>query len=836
MRFSNCVLASAVAAALLGITGLASQANAQTEARARVELPAQPLVDTLEAISTRFNLNVFFDPQIVAGHVAPALNADTTIEAALSLALKGTPLTYRKVDDNTFTIVNASPDAAGLPVLEEILVTAQKREQSVVEVPISMSVLGERELEARRVINVNDYALTIPNATIFRSAQGNPSVSLRGVSAGLQGGQFEPIAVTIDDISLGATDARSVFFAQAFDIERIEVLRGPQGTLTGASSLGGTINIITAKPDPSGFAAKGVLDYSRFNTLLAKATFNTPVTDTLAVRTTLYRETSDGAVENLGPAGGGSDYENYGARAAMRWAPEGPLLIDIAAGYEKQNRHSDPALGIDRYLGGTATRTARMNQIRTLGGDYFDVDFIENAGTNGGSIRIDVPEKRDMITRLATFRGQYDLGAHAIDLIYGHYQFDLWAWSDNDSSEYASNAISRVRVEPRGIATDSIELRFTSDHDGSVNWVAGVTYIDEEFADHGFSDRGNNQLAGTYGFGIEFANLRTLQSAAAFGNLFWDIGDRWHLSAGLRAASVETTFGSVTRTVANTVMAPIVTRDAKLTEVTPRIALNFDLSDTVTSYVQYATGYRPGYGNNAEFAGRHVTTIGTIDVPAVVDAEEAENYEVGLKGNLFGNRLSLAAAVFYMDYSNLQAFGGNVLDNPSGEVFGFDLNAGEATTQGFELEVAVRPLLGLELRTSVGYVDSKVKSLLTGGATLRDIDVPVVRPWTTSFTASYEHALTPRLTGNVRGDYLYQERTYSNFNKDPASELPEFGRADFSAGVAGQRWSVSAYIQNAFDEIYWLGIAGNTGLHGSRANFIPRTWGLRFTVDLSPND
>lgn len=132
----------------------------------RVELPAQPLVATLEAISTRFNLNVFFDPQLVADHVAPALNADATIEAALSLALAGTPLTYRKVDENAFTIVNASPDAASLPVLEEILVTAQKREQSVVEVPISMSVLGERELEARRVINVNDYALSIPNATI----------------------------------------------------------------------------------------------------------------------------------------------------------------------------------------------------------------------------------------------------------------------------------------------------------------------------------------------------------------------------------------------------------------------------------------------------------------------------------------------------------------------------------------------------------------------------------------------------------------------------------------------------------------------------------------------
>jgi iron complex outermembrane recepter protein len=733
-----------------------------------------------------------------------------------------------------FSIADASED--GLPEsVEEVVVTAQKREQSVVDVPISISVLGTQELEARRVINVNDYVLSVPNATIFRSALGNPAVSLRGVSAGLQGGQFEPIAITIDDISLGATDSRSVFFAQAFDIERIEVLRGPQGTLTGASSLGGTINIITAKPDPSGFAAKGVLDYSRFDTRLAKATVNIPLADALALRTTAYGEQSDGAIRNVGPAGGGSDYENYGVRAALRWMPASALTLDFSAGYERQDRHSDPSIGIDRYLGGAATRNARINQITALGGNYFDVDFIQDVGTNGGVIRTDVPDERDMITRIATFHGRYDLDRHHIDLIYGHYDFKLWSRSDNDSSEYASSAISRVTVAPRGIDTDSVELRFSSRYEGALNWVAGATYVDEIFADYGFSDRGDNQLAGSYRFGIEFANRRTLQTSAAFGNLFWDFAERWHLSAGLRASSVKTTFGSTTRTVANAVMAPIVTRDAKLTEVTPRIALNFDLTPDVTAYVQYATGYRPGYGNNSEFAGRHETTLGVIDVPAVVDAERARNYEIGMKGTLFDHRVAFSSAVFYMDYSNLQAFGGNVLDNPSGEVFGFDLNAGSARTRGFELEASARPLTGLELRTAVGYVDSKVKSLLVSGTTLRDVDVPVVRPWTSTFTVSYEHALTERLRGHIRGDYLYQTRTFSNFDKDPATELPEFGRADFSLGVAGERWTATAYIQNAFDEIYWVGIAGNTGLHGSRANFIPRTWGVRFTVDFGAN-
>lgn len=881
-------VAIAVAIAL-GLTSLVNADPAQAAIKRATGIPAQPLGSALQTLATNRSFQVVYLAEVVEKIQSQGAVGELTVDEALTMVLSGTGLIHKYLSEDTVAITLALPtqsktgtDARGNPAqnppkaadreqssrgwtqvetasdstnsqntenkrsnrnaeetpsgvsenktqgLEEIVVTAQKRSQAVKDVPISITVFDEQELEARRVVDIDDYVLSIPNATIVRSAQGNPAISLRGVNASLQGGQFEPIAVTIDDMSVGATDSRSVFFAQAFDIERIEVLRGPQGTLTGANSLGGTINVITVKPDVNAFEMKGLVDYSSYNTMLLKGTINSPLSDSVALRTVVYQERSDGAVKNIGPAGGGSGFNNYGARLAARWLAQDNLTVDATLHYGRQDRGAASAMAIDRIQG--SGRAGRIAAMGNLGGDYFDVDFIEDVGMNGGVVRYDVAERNQMENWMASLRAVYDLGRHTVDFLYGRYQFDSSAAIDNDFSEYATSGISRVRVDTRGVRTNTAELRMSSNYQGAFNWVAGVSYLDEVFADHGLSDRGDDMYAGNYHFGIEFANRRALTSSALFGNLFWDLSDRLHVSAGVRAANVETKFGNVLRASESTPLGPIELRAAELTEVNPRVALNFDLTRDVTMYVQYATGYRPGYGNNADSVGLHQTTLGQFDVPAEVDAETVDNYEIGLKGSLLNRRITFAAAVFYMDYSNLQAFGGNVLDQPSGEIFGFDINAGSARTQGFELEAAVRPTQHLQLRTAVGYVDAKVKELLLNGQMIKDAEVPAVRPWTGTLTGIYEYPVGADRSFYLRADLMRQLQAFSRFDKDPTSELPDFTRLDFSVGVTGSRWGVSVYMENVFDEVYWIGSSATTnGLHGARANFIPRTFGMRVT-------
>lgn len=873
---------SRILAALVGVMLTAGSVASDEGLRVHTVIPPQPLEKALRALATKRNFQLVYVSEEVATRRTQGVTGDLTTDEALRRLLEGTGLVHRYLDAVTVAIEpaalarpgtsaeTASPatrDTAPAPTnrrtsdspsmpskptrlawawlsagsadantgsdsirLEEVIVTSQKRSESSLNVPISMTVLGARELEARRVLNIDDYAFSIPNATFTKESDGNPRISLRGMSAGLSGGKFEPIAVTVDEVSFGATNTGAVLYGNLLDIERIEVLRGPQGTLSGSNSLGGTINLITAKPHTRAFEATGTLDVSRFNTMLAKGMLNLPLSHSLAVRTVAYLEQSDGAIRNVGPSGGSSSADYFGAHVALRWQATDALRFDTAFSYDRQDRGLDTGLNLDRYYDGEAGRQAAIAQIAALGGNYFSVDFIDKVGTNGGNVRYDIAESIDITDWTATFRATYQMREHALDLIYGHHDWQIVTVGDNDRSEFAFGDASTTTIDPRDTSSESIELRLTSEYSGSLNWVGGLVYIDDVFTGAGHFDRGDGRYAGNYSFSGVFAQYQSLQSVAAFGNVFWDITDRLHLSAGARYSEVKTQYGfACCGTGPGVPLAPISLQNAKLGELTPRVALTFDLNDRANVYVQFATGYRAGYGNATPAVGRHQTSLGLLDVPAEVDSEHVKNYEVGLKSRFLEDRAALNLAVFHMDYDDLQAIGGSVLDIPGGELFGFDINAGRAYARGFELEGAVRATAGLELRGSVGYVDTHVDELAGG---IRDVVIPAVRPWTSIFSAIYEASVATGLRAHFRGDYIWQARAYSEFGANSVDEVPQFSRVDISTGVSSDRWNISAYMQNVFDEKYWIGTSGGFGLHGVRAAIIPRTFGLRVSLSL----
>src|SRR5687767_11393587 len=249
-------------------------------------------------------------------------------QSHLSAGLFATPMLAMAIS----TPINAAEDSDSV-VLEAVVVTAQKRQESIQSVPISITALSSEQLEAMRVQGVEDYVYSIPNATFVNSGPfWGQTVSFRGISR--ISGKYEVVSVAVDDVSFGAINSNTILTSHLIDFERIEVLRGPQGTLSGRNALGGSINLVTARPNPDEYQLKLTGDFARFNTTFGKAVLNTPLGDSLAMRISAYAEHSDGSIKNTGPAGGSSGYDNSGGRIAFRMLATERLTLDASFGYE----------------------------------------------------------------------------------------------------------------------------------------------------------------------------------------------------------------------------------------------------------------------------------------------------------------------------------------------------------------------------------------------------------------------------------------------------------------------------------------------------------------------
>lgn len=720
-------------------------------------------------------------------------------------------------------------------VLEEIIVTAQKRAQSLRDVPISISALGAEELEERRVNGVEDFIRSVPNANFVNSgAYYGQSVTFRGIS-NFASGNYDVIAVTVDDVGYGATSTSAILSSRLNDVERIEVLRGPQGTLSGRNSLGGSINIITKKPDLSKLDGEATLDISRFETVQGKAAINVPLSPKTAVRVSGFYEHSGGAIENIGPAGGDSGYNNSGGRIAARFQPTERLTIDATMGYENLRR------GMEDWITHDFTTPALASYMTGVladwGGAYpGPVDYFTDVGNNGGKVSKDTDEFTRIKDWTGSLHASYASDNHVLDLIYGHFDYDLHYAEDYDQTEYAWWYADRTRQT----TADSIELRTTSRYDGPVNWVGGVSYMRETLENAG-SDNiglwaingGNPVVAGASKPAYIFYSYNRIESLGLFVNAFWDIKDWLHLSAGTRYSIERNRIGDnfVYDVADMNLSLPALTdedyRRSKISRLSPRVALNIDLDDTVTSYAQYSTGYRAGYGNDAQSI--------SVGAPAEVKPEKLENYEVGLKGRFLGGILTANASFFYMNYRNLQV---EALIDPALNPYPFDiyydLNAGKAHTKGFELEAELRPLPQVTLHAAVGYTKAIVDEVSIDGTPYSNIAIPNVRPWTVSLGAAYMPPLTDTLTGDFRIDYTFQDRIYwQGILPDPAYFLPSYQTVDVAAGVRGDGWSATLYFENVLNEKYYTSIGWvEVGYRGRMVYTPPRRFGLRLTSKL----
>lgn len=696
----------------------------------------------------------------------------------------------------------------------DIVVTAQRREQSLLDVPLAVTALGGDTLADRGITNSAQLGDAVPNLQI-NSPYGDtqPNFSLRGIGVANEynSNQASPVGVYLDDVYLAPRTSHGMGL---FDLDRIEVLRGPQGTLFGRNTTGGAINFITRKPGLSGTNGYLQVGYANFDTFTAQgAAEATLAEDVAGLRLAVNYAKGDGQIKNIFPGGrDAASVDTLQGRASLRVKPTETLDIVLRA-YAGRDRGTQAAVHgfapARAGLGFFETNENRIGENRT------------DAWGFSANIALELTDTLSLTSITSYDGGKQDLQQAAdgapIDLL------DI-------------NWRSRYRQF-------SQELRANYDGDG-VTFVGGLFYgRDRNITDNTF----NLPLPPAGGFFQHYRQVR--KSYAVFGQADIELADRLVLTLGARYTKDKSRYddafaylfiGGVDdpqTPLATTVPCPGVAGtcpydpDARFAladtnnALTGRVALSYTFADGPLVYASYNRGYRAGAVNG----GGYTSSSGI----GYIEPERVNAYEIGIKGRAGGRLLTYAASAFYYDYSNQQ-----LQDTRAGPV-SFLVNAPSSEVYGFEVETTLRPTDGFRIDASLGWLHSKYKELTLQGADLSGNSLPFAPKLTAQLGFEWDVVDLAGGTITFAPNMAYSSRQYfSPFNEIDApgtpqvnSELQQGANAKVNASLS---WSndaltVRAFANNLFDRKtygYGLDLRGA----GLPFNFLvpaaPRTYGV----------
>lgn len=683
---------------------------------------------------------------------------------------------------------SSAPESSGFGELEEIVVTASKREQKLSDVPSAITVLGGEELANQGVQSIRDYATLTPGlAQRDYAYPGYGTIFIRGLTTGA-GQQSATSVFYLDDVAFTSSSPLngSAFLApepELADIERIEVLKGPQSTLYGASSLGGVIRVISKRPDPSGFSGSARTEVTAIDGgdvgYSVRASANIPlVTDRLAVRATGFYRRAAGFVDNIGT--GTEDVNSSifkGGRLALGWTPNDRLSVDVVG--QIQDIDADgPAR--QHNVSGTLTPLHGERKYN----DYFDA-----------------PSRSRY--RLASTTASYDVGAGQLIATASYLQSDFYVETDATAiySSFlplfgypANTGINLTNEIP--LRKKTAELRFVSNRLGPIEFIAGGFYTDESVSSPTNTTArdiaSNTLLPQPFGYFLTVDVDDDYREAAMFGNATFYLTDRLDFTAGVRHAESKEnntiSYGGLAQG-GQTVTLALNNKD----DATPYLAtLRWRPTDTLSAFLRAASGFRPG--------GPQITPNPPPGVQSRIEPDTVWNYEAGLKGEFLDGALSIEASAFHIDWQDIQL-------NSSFNGFQVLANAGKAQVDGFELQALARPTQLLTLGANVGYTEARLTSIDSGvtatiGAAEGD-PLPLTPRWTAAVVADQRIPLGNDVEGQLGATLRYQSHM---FNAYPGSmldvnvRLPEFTTVDLRAGVRVQRYQIQLRAENIFDE------------------------------------
>ena len=787
----------------------------------------------------------------------------------------------------------ANPDSAenqqalGLQQGGDVVVTARRRSESVQDVPIAMSVIGGTTLAETGVYNVGRLTQIQPSLQFYSTNPRNSAANIRGIGApfGLTNDGIEQgVGIYVDQVYYSRIASATFDFT---DTERIEVLRGPQGTLYGKNTTAGAINITTRKPS---FEPEARVEFSGGNLefFQGKASVSGPlVDDKLAIRLSASVTTRKGTIYNVTTDKYVNSQDNKGFRGQLLWKATDNLDFTLYGDYAHQN----PNCCAQIFARVGTTQRPLYRQYEALAAAFGYAPPSRNAFDRLTDQDTELRARQSLGG--VSLLGNLDLGGATLTSVTA---WRFWDWNPSNDRDFLGLPITTVSANPSQQRQFTQEIRLGSNGKRTFDYVVGAFYFHQTIDTQGLQVQGpaaSRYLLnpGSPPFGptgcsaaapvtpnacipgvldgltarntIAFSN----DSVAAFGKLTWHVTDRLEIAPGIRVnydkksgsylSVVTTGTGSTTLNSDQLgVLAPQSYRPKfDNWNVSGDITASYDFAPTIHGYATYARANKSGGIN---LSGLPLNGTTPILSAATVKPEKVNNYELGLKTQLLDRRVTFNLAGFWTDIFDYQA---TVTNGQLGVLRGYLANAGHVRTRGFEADISVRPTQQVNAYFNTAFTDAKYARFrdapcppeLSGGTTVAagqtpglpgvpgglspqscDVSgqrIPGVSKWAFSFGAEYD--IPTPIAGYDGYFYLGYDGSYrSNFSSNPSESIYTtvhgYSIHNFRVGYKAQdKWNVFGWVRNAFDRDYYDLLAtqsGNTGLIVGQPGD-PRTYG-----------
>jgi outer membrane receptor protein involved in Fe transport len=721
--------------------------------------------------------------------------------------------------------------AAQSDQIEVVKVTAQKRKEDPAKVAMSISAVTGTQLQAEHVNDFTDLTRVVPNIS-FTAASGNggagpgtENIEIRGISstagAATVGIYLGDVSITVGNVyTMGTVEPRF------FDIDRVEVLRGPQATLYGASSMGGTIKFIPNEPDLkerefTTYTEASAMDGGSMN-WSANAVANIPlIPGELALRFGVQAQHSGGFINQVDGDGNLqakdiNKIDDQEVRFAIKWKPIPALTITPSIYYQKLDAHDIAAFNLD------LPRYQAQKQIREPSRDVLAIPSL-NVNWDLGAA--------DLTSSTSYFQRKFDRQQNGS--AYNSYSLSTFLTSTDNGGTAPQALIDEVAGLPSAVLLNNQVRQFAQEFRlasrpyeearSPWTWLGGVYYsnqhtnltendpiygVNDLFAKYGLSTSDPDVLPGAFPNDFPGDNsfygsfhYREKQSSV-FGEVNYYFTPALHATFGARYLKADTSLdqknGMYLAGAGNT---GSVSSSSKA--FTPKYAVTWEVDPANTLYASAAKGFRLG-GSNVYVppttCGQDLEANGIDKGPPTYASDSLWSYEFGNKSRFLNNRLTVNADVFYVKWKNIQQ--GVYLPTCA---YTYNANAGDATSKGFEFEVKAKPMAGLTLNMSAGYVtaelsnDDGVKNGIFGahaGATVQGVP-----KYNATAGAQYNFGVGDNKTGFVAADVRWVGSSYGSLNPDQTDyRRPAYHTVDLSAGVNFDRAALTVFVKNALDD------------------------------------
>jgi iron complex outermembrane receptor protein len=750
----------------------------------------------------------------------------------------------------------SAPDASQAKQLGNITVTAQSRSQQMEQVPIPLQILTAKQIDTQAATDLSKISLFVPGLVVDGSQPTQPNYSLRGISTSDFGiGTESAVGVYID----GVYAARSGGALLAFnDLDRIEVLKGPQGTLFGRNAAGGAISIVTNEPTDT-FEGKVTLRYGNDGERYENALVNIPLNKDMALRISVLDNQSDGWIKDQATGQHYGRNEDWGTRMVYRWNITPDTRMVWSWDHERLDQPPQPAFGLVPLTNDTNQRPPfppnPQNYLNPLNSPLYNdaIGAAEWRHFDGSTLIIDHSFPWGSFTSTTAWR-----------------HFNTYNAEDNDGTDHTVSYLSTVNIEHNNSYYQ--EFKLAGDND-LLDWVSGVSFYSEQARQSSVVNTNTSSLdtlaqnvdnqglplteitQGLQALGLnynflgdpwqeEINNVGRFKAYAAFGDVIWHLSDNLDLTTGLRYTEDQKDFtwltplrtatafdqevaalkasgiyaflppdaqGALQAFGTNVVFPNDVGQWVQASnswhDFSPRAVLSYKFSPDTMAYVSVTKGYKAGGYNSLQ--------VGSLYAP-----EKVWNYEAGVKTVVPQYNLIFNASAYYYRYSNLQS---SVLDpnyNGSGVPF-YTVMTSDQHADGLDVEAQWQPTNALRLNFTSAYIDSTyIRGISTSGVSLAG--QPTGEPYFSS-TAGFDYTWFGVQQGNLEFSMQYAYRGPTRCNADSGVQGTCLSTPLFRVGTStqrtdarldwhtpDQRWGVGLYVNNMFNKRYVVSIGNDT--------------------------